>query len=54
MPLTFDAASANEAKRIAAALERDELSEMQRKRTEASGHAISIDHSPPRCFIACA
>lgn len=50
MPLTFDATTAEEAKRLAAALERDELSEMQRKRTEASGRPVLIDHSPPRCF----
>jgi len=49
--LTFDATSADEAKRIATALDRDELSELQRKRTEASGRPVLIDHSPPRCFV---
>jgi hypothetical protein len=48
--LMLDAASADEAKHIATALERDALGEMQRKRTEASGHYISTDPSPPRCF----
>ena len=49
--LAFEAASANEARHISMALERDELSEMQRRRSEASGRAILIDHSPPRCFV---
>lgn len=48
--LMFDAVNADEAKDIAAALERDELSERQRKRTEASGHAIFIDPAQPQFF----
>jgi hypothetical protein len=48
--LTFDATSADEARDLAAALERDEVSERQRKQLEASGHYVSFDPVPPRFF----
>ena len=50
--MTFDAASADEAKHIATALERDELSRDATQANRGSrAHVISIDPSPPRCFI---
>lgn len=48
--LAFDAASTKDATLIESALFPDELSELQRKRTEASGHPIAIDPSPARVF----
>ena len=48
--LTFDATTAKDAALIASSLLPDELNEIQRKRTQAAGHAIAIDPSPPRVF----
>lgn len=48
--LTFDALNTDEAKEIATALERDELGERQRKRSEALGRTVALDPSTPRFF----
>jgi hypothetical protein len=51
IPLTLDAQDPQQATVMAAALMPDELSEMQRQRTEAAGHPVAIDPAPPRCFV---